>query len=199
MKGNKIIYVIQPSLVYDGQGTAESFFCRLENQADFAALDAVCILHQLLCDTKTHGSMGVMAAGMHCTRIYGSKAFVIRTESFLLRFIIRQAVNVEAECGYRTCFWCCKFCDHPRNPLCLLYEHRIGALGNGPFLQHCNLCFVRTNQADNAFCFHHIRSHDAGISHTRQNFCNSGTGTDFPPSVFRIFMELSSIFCVFAH
>ena len=66
--------ILQQTCLDHVQGALVALFTGLEHELD-PALDLVLVVHEQLCRTQQHGSMGIMSAGMHPARTLAGKGF----------------------------------------------------------------------------------------------------------------------------
>ena len=195
--GDKILYVVQMAFVDDGLGAVKRLFCRLENQPDLS-LELCFSCHQLVCNSKTHGRVGIVAAGMDRSGVTGDITFFKRSVTLFPRLIIRQAVDIKAEGRHRAVFTRIKFGNDTRIALCSLHEFRFCALADGSLHGRFHFFFRCGFRADGLY-FDDIGSHKALVAHPCQNFRNPGAGSDFSKTLFRVLVKFSAVLYVFTH
>ena len=100
VSAEKVVYVVQMSVFYNGFCAFQTFFAGLEDEF-YGAVELVLHLHQHSGDTKAGNGVSVVTAGMHCSVIDRTEAFFCGEMLAVGRLINAQGVNVKAHCHGR--------------------------------------------------------------------------------------------------
>ena len=133
MRADQVIHTVKMSVINDGFRTADTLFCRLEDQFH-GSVELVLYRHQDFRHTETDGGMSVMSAGMHKAFIYRVKSLFRRSVARIMLLKYAEGIDIKPH-GNRRALAAAQDSDHAgHSSLCVLNKLRIRSLGDGTLI-----------------------------------------------------------------
>ena len=133
MRADQVIHAVKMSVINDGFRTADTLFCRLEDQL-YRSVELVLNGHQDLRHTESDGGMSIMSTGMHKAFIYRVKSLFRRSVARIMLLKYAEGIDIKPH-GNRRALAAAQDSDHTgHSSLCVLNKLRIRSLGNGTLI-----------------------------------------------------------------